>query len=203
MFANRNPSRPKRLPVVLSKIEVENMIGTFSRRSRTGRRNRAIIEILYRAGLRVSELVNLKWADVDMFQLTLTVRQGKGNKDRVIPLGQKSENRLLIMKGDQPDYTRFVFTQINDSKPISARYVQQMIARAANKARIDHRVTPHTLRHTFATELLNDGFSVRDVQSLLGHSSLATTEIYLHVSMADIKKKIIERESKVNTLQVV
>jgi len=199
MFHNSESSRPKRLPTILTKIEVENIIGTFSRHSRTGRRNRAIIEILYRAGLRVSELVNLKWADVDMFQLTLTVRQGKGSKDRVIPLGQISENRLSIMKDDQPDYTRFVFTQIMDSKPISARYVQQMIARAAKKAKIDHRVTPHTLRHTFATELLNDGFNLREVQTLLGHSNLSTTEIYTHVSMADIKKKIIARESPVNT----
>jgi site-specific recombinase XerD len=203
MFANRNPSRPKRLPTILTKIEVEKMLDTFSRRSRTGRRNRAIIEILYRVGLRVSELVNLKWADVDLIELILTIRHGKGNKDRVIPLGQKSENRLSIMKGDQPDYTRFVFTQIRDSKPISVRYVQQMIARAAKKARIDHRVTPHTLRHTFATELLNDGFNLREVQTLLGHSHVSTTEIYTHLSMVDIKRKIIARESPVNTLQAV
>ncbi len=169
------PKIPKKIPRFLGVDEAFQMIQVT-----TQPRDLAILELLYGCGLRVGELVSLKWSDVDFEGEWIRV-VGKGKKERLIPLGSKAKGALLAyqqsLDGWKPAKRVFGLT---------ARTVQRMIRRMALKAGIAKKVTPHALRHSFATHLLEGGSDLRGIQELLGHSSLSTTQRYTHVSVQQL-----------------
>ena len=174
------PRKKETLPSVLSKEEVFAMITAA-----TNIKHKCIISLLYSAGLRRSELINLKISDIDRKRMTVRVVQSKGNKDRYTLLGERmlSELRKYYIAWKPVEY---LFEGARGGK-YSETSVAQVVKKAAEKAGISKRVTPHMLRHSFATHLLEDGTSLRHIQILLGHRSSKTTEIYTHVATNDLK----------------
>jgi site-specific recombinase XerD len=165
--------KPKKLPVVLSQSEVAQLLAAPKKL-----KHRAILTTLYAAGLRVSELVELRATDIDSQRMVIRVRQGKGNKDRYVMLSPKLLELLrAYWKERRPKERLF---------PVTVRCVQLLCAAMARKAKLAKRVSPHTLRHCFATHLLENGENIRKIQVLLGHRSVQTTARYLHVSMESI-----------------
>jgi len=197
----------KRLPTVLEKAEAEALLDQPNTSCPTGLRNRAILEVLYRAGLRNAEARHLRPGDIRWQDGVIEVRGGKGGKDRVVPIDSETIGWLTAWKGKRPKGSRYFFTTLQ-GRVLSARYLQTLIKRLAHKAGIERadQVTPHVLRHSYATHLLNDGFTIREVQQLLGHSSIQTTQIYTHVSPGDLAEKIqrhagdAEKRARVGTL---
>jgi integrase/recombinase XerD len=169
-----------KLPVVLTLDEVGAML-----RCTNNIKHRAIIEVLYSSGVRLDECVNLKWGDIDRRQMLLNVECGKGSRQRYTILGHSTLQTLC-------DYYRiyrpgeYIFEGRDRKGPISNRMVITVVARAAKRARINKPVSPHTMRHCFATHLLEQNVSLRVIQKLLGHASIKTTTIYLQVSNAVI-----------------
>jgi integrase/recombinase XerD len=139
--------------------------------------------LLYSTGLRVSELVNLKLEDINFSDKSGWVRRGKGSKDRLFVLSEKLV--LDIQKYLERREHKFVFSK---DAPLTTRNIQKIIKGTKTRAGLSKKVTPHTLRHSFATHLLEQGTDIRLIQSLLGHSSLNTTQVYTHVSTEQIKK---------------
>ena len=181
----------KRLPIVLEKDEIEALRKGPNTRCPTGLRNRTMIETMYGAGLRVSEVVNLRPGDIRWRDGLLEVHEGKGARDRNIPVKDETLAWLQAWKEKRPTRARRFFCTLK-GRPLSARYVQQMIKRMAQRAGLERaeKVTPHTLRHSYATHMLNGGFTIREVQELLGHSSITTTQIYTHVRPGGLLEKI-------------
>jgi integrase/recombinase XerD len=174
------PKKEKALPEVLNKGEVKDLI-----ESADNVKSRLIIQLLYSGGLRVSELVKLKKRDLNFEDNTGWVRRGKGSKDRIFSLSPKLVEELKeYMDSKGRDY-EYVFSK---SKPLTTRNIQKIIKGTKQRAEIDKKVTPHTLRHSFATHLLEQGVDIRLIQAILGHSSLNTTQIYTHISSEQIKK---------------
>ncbi len=166
------PKKEKHLPTVLTKEEVEMLIkSAYCDKSRT------IIRMLYSSGLRVSELTNLTPSNLDLKQNIGWVRKGKGSKDRMFKLAESIKDELDLSG-------KYVFSK---NKPLSARNIQQIVKKAAFRAGINKKVTPHTMRHSFATHLLEDGVNLLVIQQLLGHENLETTRIYTHISQEQIK----------------
>ena len=168
-----NLKRPQKLPEILSKQEIQNMIVTT-----TNVKHRLIIQLGYSAGLRVSEIINLKWKDIDFQRSTIHIKQSKGKKDRILMLSPKVKKGLKRLSLKQKGH---IFIT-NRNKKYSQRAIQQIIKNAALKAGIKKRVTPHTLRHSFATHLLEQGVDIRHIQALLGHTRLQTTQLYTIVT---------------------
>ena len=181
----------KKLPVVLEKEEAEAILAQPNTGCPTGLRNRAILELMYRAGLRVSEVINLKPGDIRWGVGILEVRSGKGGKDRNVPVDSETLGWLRAWQGQRPGRRQRFFTTLQ-GKPLSARYLQQLVKRLAHKAGLERadQITPHVFRHSYATGLLNDGFTIREVQTLLGHSNVSTTQIYTHISPQVLTEKI-------------
>jgi integrase/recombinase XerC len=153
-------------------------------------RDRAILEVLYAAGLRVSELTGLCWRDIDEELGMVTVRAGKGNKDRVVPLGEPALEALeawRVAMPAAPSPEGPVITNLRGRR-LTPRSVQKMVALRLLSAGIDGALTPHGLRHCFATHMLNAGSDLRSIQEMLGHASLATTQRYTHVSLNHLKE---------------
>lgn len=172
------PKKDKKLPSVLSKEEVKKLIDATD-----NVKSRLIISMLYSGGLRVSELVKLKVGDINFDEKTGWVRSGKGAKDRLISISESlCKDIQEYLKGRENQY---VFSK---DDPLTTRNIQKIIALTRKRAGIDKKVTPHTLRHSFATHLLEQGTDIRLIQSLLGHSSLSTTQLYTHISSDQIKK---------------
>jgi len=176
------PKREKKLPTVLSKDEVKALI----KAAKHGR-NRLIVEMLYSSGLRVSELANMRAEDVDLRERTGRVKAGKGAKDRVIILSKEWCSDIKRYLKRKKVKSEFLFSKKN-GKRISVDTVQRIIRNAAEKAEIHKHVTPHSMRHSFATHLLEGGENIRKIQVLLGHSNLNTTQIYTKVSTEELKK---------------
>jgi integrase/recombinase XerD len=176
--------RRTKLPTVLSRDEVARMLRVVKGTPK----NHAIIALLYSTGLRLDELVHLTIDSFDKRSKILYVRQGKGGKDRHLPL---SDHLLTILRryylSCKKRPTTWLFPSGTVSGPINASGIQRMISGTAKKAGIQKRVSPHTLRHSFATHLLEDGTDIRTIQAFLGHSSIVTTEVYLHVAMHQMK----------------
>ncbi|MFH1696590.1 MAG: site-specific tyrosine recombinase/integron integrase [Candidatus Diapherotrites archaeon] len=176
------PKREKKLPTVLTKDEVKALI----KATKHGR-NRLMVEMLYSSGLRVSELVKMRAEDIDLREKMGRVKGGKGGKDRTIILstewcrGIKRHLKHKKIKSDS------LFSKKN-GKPLSADTIQRIIRESAEKAGIQKHVTPHSMRHSFATHLLEGGENIRKIQELLGHSNLNTTQIYTTVSTEELKK---------------
>ncbi|MEM4259361.1 MAG: tyrosine-type recombinase/integrase [Candidatus Pacearchaeota archaeon] len=178
-FVNvKMPKKDSKLPEVLTKEEVKKMID-----SSDNQKSRLIISLLYSTGLRVSELVNLKIDDINFSDKSGWVRRGKGAKDRLFVLPESLCKELQeYLNGKEH---KFVFSK---EKPLTTRNIQKIIKGTRIRAGISKKVTPHTLRHSFATHLLEQGTDIRLIQAMLGHSSLSTTQVYTHVSSEQIKK---------------
>lgn len=180
-----------RLPGVLSQEEVERLLAAPPTSTVLGLRDKAMLELLYAAGLRVSEMVTLRLSDVDL-EVGYVRCQGKGGKDRVVPLGRDAQaavrryletSRSRLQKG-RSDSTLFLNRA---GYPLTRQGFWKLLRAYAISAGIDRRVTPHTLRHSFATHLLEHGADLRAVQVMLGHADISTTQIYTHVSRAHLK----------------
>jgi site-specific recombinase XerD len=185
------------LPKIMEKADVAKLLAEPNTTCPTGLRNRAIMEVMYRAGLRVSEVCALAPRDIRWAGRELVVRQGKGAKDRVVPFGRELENWLRLWDDKRPKTANGAgpfFCTLQGGK-LTPRYLQAMVKREAVAAGLDAAgVTPHVLRHTYATQLLDDGFTIREVQELLGHSNVSTTQIYTHVSPKGLREKIAARD---------
>ena len=179
------PKRERRLPAILSRADLQNLIETADEVTPQGLRNRAILELLYAAGVRVSEVAALSLPHLDLGERTLLVR-GKGNKERMVLVGTPAESALRrYLAGGRPKLAKGAEAALfvnRDGTRLSTRSIQQIVRRHALKAGLDKRVYPHLLRHSFATHLLDGGAELRVVQELLGHASASTTQIYTHVT---------------------
>ena len=180
-----SPKLPKRLPKVLTISEIEKLL-----RNNLSVMDYAIIELLYSAGVRVSELVNLNMKNIDLKQQTIKVF-GKGSKERIIPINKKcievlkkylKKRELIALKYDSEP---FLFINENGKK-ITRQYVYKIIREQGEK--INKHISPHTLRHSYATHLLENGADLRVVQELLGHSSIVTTQLYTHISKRTLRE---------------
>lgn len=174
----KRPKREKILPVVLSKREVSKIVDAPS-----NPKHRLILKTIYGLGLRVSELVNLKSEHVQFDRKMVLIRVAKGNKDRYVPLPNSLSNELT----HYVSFNRSIYLFEGRNGKLSIKTVQKVFESASKKAGINKNVSPHTLRHSFATHLLERGVSVRVIQELLGHSKLETTQIYTHVSAFQIE----------------
>ena len=148
-------------------------------------KHKTMIQLLYGCGLRVQELCNVRVSDIDMGRNVLKVSQGKGKKDRIVSLPVQLKN-ILSQQVQIKLPLDFLFTSVRKGK-LHTRTVQKIVSHAAKKAKILKHVTPHTLRHSFATHLLEDGVDIRYIQALLGHKKLETTQIYTHVANNQLK----------------
>jgi integrase/recombinase XerC len=191
VYAMRSPKAEKRLPKVLNErdaavlVEADDSINPLRRL-----RDRAILEVLYSSGLRVSELTGLDWSDIDEELGLVMVRAGKGHKDRLVPIGQPALDALRAWRAATPEMPRAdrpVITNLRGFR-LTPRAVQNIVARRQVQANINTAITPHGLRHSFATHLLNAGADLRSIQEMLGHSSLTTTQRYTHVSVRHLKE---------------
>ena len=181
----------KYLPVSMSETEVELLLKSPSLDSIIGRRDRAMIEMLYATGMRISELINLKITDVDCNRLVAKV-MGKGSKERLIPYGEIAADHLNMYLQDRKDINSNEIFLSNRGKKITRGAFWNRIKLYLRKENLKESISPHTLRHAFATHLLNRGADLRSVQILLGHSDLSTTQIYTHIAkkrLGEILKK--------------
>ena len=195
-----SPQRGQHLPEVLSPEGIELMENSFDMSKPESQRNKAIIETLFSCGLRVSELVNLKWSDIYAEEEFIRVR-GKGSKERLVPISRRAleeinkwnldRNTLKIKPGEQD----FVFLNRRGAH-LTRTMILIMIKRAATDAGIKKTVSPHTLRHSFATALLKGGADLRAIQEMLGHESIGTTEIYTHLETSDLRREILEHHPR-------
>ena len=183
------PHVGRHLPDVLSTAEIDSIISVMDS-SPAGIRNKAIVEVLYSCGLRVSEAVGLKVSDIFFADGVLRVT-GKGDKERLVPLSSEAESRikeyLAVRKGKKGIDTLFLN---NRGEGLTRVMVFTVIRRAAAQAGIAKTISPHTFRHSFATHLLEGGANIRQVQELLGHSNIGTTEIYTHLNSVSLRKAI-------------
>lgn len=176
----RTPKGPKKLPKIASKDDLWSLLSTAFDDTPAGRRNHAIVAFLYGTGARVSELVALNWEDID-FKTGLVKLKGKGGRDRIVPAGSYVLEALsgwLQLQGSASDA---VFKALS-GKRLSARHVRNILNGALRKASMTIPLSPHKLRHSFATHMMENGADIRVVQELLGHRSLSTTQVYTHLT---------------------
>lgn len=203
-LTNRDPGEllvsPKigvHLPEVLSVEEIDQLIAAIRLDTKEGHRNRAMIEVLYSCGLRVSELCNLKLSDLFLDEGFIKVK-GKGSKERLVPISPRAIKELHLYFLDRnlwqipPEYQDFVFITVRrGTRNIGRIMVFHLIKELAAKAGINKKISPHTLRHSFATHLLEGGANLRVIQAMLGHESIATTEIYTHIDRSRLREEIL------------
>ena len=189
----RNPRSGRKLPHFLSAEEIAKLLESPPSNTPSGLRDRAILETMYSSGLRVSELVGLGLEDIDFTAGLIRVR-GKGRKERLSPLGsyaQKALKKWIAKRKPDPkagkDHTSAVFLN-RFGRRLTSRSVGRMLEKCLKQCGLDQRTSPHTLRHSFATHLLDRGADIRSVQELLGHKSLITTQIYTHVSTTRLRE---------------
>jgi len=172
----------KKLPKYLKEGEVRKLLNAPERNKI---RDRLILRILYRCGLRVSELTSLKIHDINFEEGMITVRGGKGDKDRIVPIDDDTLDLIQLYKGDA-DEGVLILSQRGEA--LSTRQVERIVKKYAKKAGLKKNVYPHMLRHSFAVHSLKSGMNLRSVQKMLGHSSLTTTQIYLDLTGEDLKE---------------
>ena len=195
-----SPVLGEHLPEVLSEEEVDMLEGSIDLSKWEGQRNKAIIEVLFSCGLRVSELVNLKLSSIYVDEQYVRV-MGKGSKERLVPISPKAlreldlwmvDRNLMKIKPGEEDY---VFLNRRGAH-LTRTMILIMIKRQAEKAGIQKTISPHTLRHSFATALLEGGADLRAIQAMLGHESIGTTEIYTHIDMSTLRQEILEHHPR-------
>ena len=183
----RNPKLEKRLPNYLSYEELGDILDSIDISAPTGIRNRLLIEMFYATGCRVSELINIKMSDINFTNKSIRI-MGKGSKERIVYYGDYAQIYLnMYLETEFNKDSKYLF--LNDKKDaMSVQDVEVIIRYIVKDLALKTHVTPHTLRHTFATHLLNNGADIKSVQELLGHASLNTTGIYTHVSNERLKE---------------
>ena len=174
----------RKIPEVLTATEQEAIVAQPNPRYLTGHRNRVMLRLMLDTGLRLSEAIHLRWKDIDLNSGKVMVRQGKGAKDRTLWTGETNLAALVAWRDRQANECtggpQSVFTTKEGGK-LDPSYVQRMVSRYAAKAGIEKNVHPHTLRHSFATDLYRETTNIRLTQKALGHSNLATTQIYTYI----------------------
>ena len=189
MLLISNPKLAKSLPKCLNFEETEKLLSAFDN-STIGIRNSLILEILYSTGIRVGEIVNIKIKDIDFSNKSIKIN-GKGNKDRIVYYGTKCSD--LLDKYINNSYNELNINNLDyliiskTGKKISDREIRKIVDEAAIKCGLNFKISPHVLRHTFASHMLLDGADIRSVQELLGHENLSTTQIYTHISNERIR----------------
>ena len=180
----------RKIPEILTATEQEALLAQPNPRYPTGQRNRVMLKLMLDTGLRLSEAINLRWKDLDLNSGKVMVRQGKGAKDRTLWTGEANLVDLINWRERQTEKvgqsTEHVFTTL-EGGPLDARYIQRMVKRYAVKAGIEKNISPHTLRHSFATDLYRETTNIRLTQKALGHANLATTQRYTHVSVERLR----------------
>ncbi len=186
------PKKEKHIPTFLSIGEIKNLLSVFDETKPTEYRDKTMVLVMYSAGLRVSELINLEKRSINFEEKLITLK-GKGNKERFVPLNyialEYLNNYLSQNKNNKVfSKSKYLFINKKDGKPLTRQYFFVELNKYAKRAGIDKKISPHTLRHSFATHLLENGADLRVVQELLGHSKIETTQIYTHLST----KKILD-----------
>ncbi len=195
------PKKPQHLPDVLSVEEIDAIEDAIDLSQLEGHRNKAVIETLFSCGLRVSELVNLKLSNLFFDEQFIKV-EGKGSKQRLVPISEKAIHELrLYFKSRNTlsiplEYQDYVFVSYRRKKPLTRVMVFLMIKELVAKAGIQKTVSPHTFRHSFATSLLEGGANLRAIQAMLGHESIATTQIYTHIDTSHLREEILEHHPR-------
>ena len=195
-----SPQIGEHLPEVLSTAEVDQLEASIDLSKWEGHRNRAIIEVLLSCGLRVSELVNLKLSDLYIDEEYVRV-MGKGSKERLVPISKRAINELSFWFDDRchmqikPGEEDYVFLNRRGAH-LTRTMILIMIKRQAVEADIHKTISPHTLRHSFATALLEGGADLRIIQALLGHENIGTTEIYTHIDTSILRQEILEHHPR-------
>jgi integrase/recombinase XerD len=180
-----SPKLEKKLPEVLTESEITKLIDSYDLNDNFGQRNRTIIEVLYGTGIRVSELINLKLSNI-YFKENIMKITGKGNKERFVPFGNKALNEIkeyLKIRNKNIIDTKFsdiVFLN-RYGRGLTRSMIFKIVSDSYKKVGLDKKISPHTLRHSFATHLLKNGADLRTIQLILGHESITTTEIYTHL----------------------
>jgi len=188
-----HPKQTKKLPVFLNIKEVDQLLNTPDKNTIFGMRDRAMLELLYSCGLRVSELITLDYHDINLNEEYIRIH-GKGNKERLLPMGEvamdylntyEQKARPFLLKSGQTDH----YFLSNRGSGMSRQNFFYIIKAYAAKAGIDKPLSPHTLRHAFATHLVQQGADLRSVQLMLGHSDISTTQIYTHIQNVQLKSQ--------------
>ena len=196
-----SPQTGFKLPEVMTVEEIDLLIGSIDRGTKEGQRNRAILETLYSCGLRVSELCNLKLSEL-YFEEGFIKVEGKGSKQRLVPISPRAIKEIRLYFTDRnrievkKEYEDFVFVSQRRGKGLSRIMIFHMIKELAQTAGIIKNISPHTFRHSFATHLLEGGANLRAIQCMLGHESIATTEIYTHIDRNMLRSEIIEHHPR-------
>lgn len=199
-----NPKKDKKLPDFLNYEEINKLFDSADTKTPLGLRNRCILELLYDTGIRVSELVNLKINDIEFDKKIINIL-GKGKKERIVYYGDYLQEVLEKYINDSRKYllnnklSEYLILNNNGSK-ITTRGVEYIIDKMVNEAAIKHKISPHVLRHTFATHMLNGGADIKSIQQLLGHESLSTTGIYTHITNDVLRQEYLKNHprSKLN-----
>ena len=195
------PKKPQHLPDVLTVDEIDAIESVIDLTQPEGQRNKAIIETLFSCGLRVSELVNLKISNMFFSDEFIKV-EGKGSKQRLVPISSKAVHEIGLYFMDRnllpipPEYQDYVFVSHRRKKPLTRVMVFLMIKDLVEKAGIKKTVSPHTFRHSFATSLLEGGANLRAIQAMLGHESIATTQIYTHIDTTHLREEILNHHPR-------
>jgi integrase/recombinase XerD len=199
----QTPKRSRTLPRVLQQEETAALIAAAHSEDPLGLRDVAMLEILYGAGLRVSELVGLPLSTIDLRGLLLRV-VGKGSKERIVPMGEAAANAIMVylekarpvLLGDRMDHDHAVFLTRRGRRMTRQNFFARLRRHAIKAGIAKDRVSPHVLRHAFATDLLDGGADLRAIQSMLGHADLSTTEIYTHVSRSKLRQTVESRHPR-------
>lgn len=196
-----SPKIGMKLPEVLSLEEIDMLIGAIDLSKREGQRNRAIIETLYSCGLRVSEACDLKLSDLYLKEGFIKV-EGKGSKQRLVPISERAIAEIMDYLIDRaeidikPGHEDYLFVSAHFRKRMSRITMFHIIKELAEQIGLKKTISPHTLRHSFATHLLEGGANLRVIQSMLGHEDIGTTEIYTHIDVHRLRSEIIEHHPR-------
>ena len=197
------PQKPQHLPDILSVEEIDMIENAIDLSQPEGQRNKAMIEVMFSCGLRVSELCSLKLSDLFLDEGFIRVT-GKGSKQRLVPISSKAVKELNLYFADRchipvkEGYEDYVFLSQLRKKSLSRILVFHIVKELVEKAGIKKTVSPHTFRHSFATSLLEGGANLRAIQAMLGHESISTTEIYMHIDTTHLREEILTHHPRYN-----